>query len=228
METDTKTQSVDLITVPFSGVTIEPATLTALWGNVLSVDSEISCIGEVTTHGSVIKVLPTQHVLEQTNTWTKTEIEADALAKLMTQYIRERRSPSLLRFWWHSHGPMQAYFSGTDEDTIAKLAKYCPDLFVAACFNNQGETYWRAVRNSFSVDWRFTIPRGLRPSAAEVKELKAKHKPLMKKEKGWRAWGSEWGFGPHSTPAATRNRDYSNDSLWSDRWTNSNRKVNGR
>lgn len=42
-------------------------------------------------------------------------------------------------FWWHSHGDMKAFFSGTDNDTIEQIGSQGACL--ATVFNRKGDTH---------------------------------------------------------------------------------------
>lgn len=74
------------------------------------------------------------YLLEQTNTGTSTDIEADSVAKLLYE---TRDVEGSLNFWWHSHVNMGVFWSGTDTDTIKEMGDqgFC----LATVFNKKRE-----------------------------------------------------------------------------------------
>lgn len=74
------------------------------------------------------------HLLKQVGGPTVTDIDPTSLSKLNFQL---RNNEGELRFWWHSHVNMNAFWSGTDMDTIKQLGGngWC----AAAVFNKKNE-----------------------------------------------------------------------------------------
>jgi proteasome lid subunit RPN8/RPN11 len=58
------------------------------------------------------------YLVEQVNSSAETEIDAEALAKLMYE---TREEEGLLNFWWHSHVNMAVNWSGTDYTAMNQL-----------------------------------------------------------------------------------------------------------
>lgn len=78
---------------------------------------------EVSGFGKVIRGPGRLHVtdaflLPQKNTGGTTVLDALGVSRAM--YLR-RDEPGTMNFWWHSHARMNAFFSGTDYDTIKEL-----------------------------------------------------------------------------------------------------------
>lgn len=73
-------------------------------------------------------------MLEQRNGAAHTDINEDAVTKLMYEW-RDREGE--INFWWHSHVNMGVFWSGTDEATIKQLAQH--GMCVASVFNKKGE-----------------------------------------------------------------------------------------
>lgn len=95
-------------------------------------DFEVSGLGKV-EYDKENKVL---HVVDaillpQKNTSVSTEIDAEAIGKVMYQL---RASP---RWWWHSHVNMGVFWSGTDLDTIKQLGN--GGWFLSTVFNKRQE-----------------------------------------------------------------------------------------
>lgn len=75
------------------------------------------------------------YLLPQRNTTTSTDIDPNAIARLMYQ---TREAPGDLRFWWHSHVNMPVFWSGTDIATLKQLGS--GGWFCATVFNKRNET----------------------------------------------------------------------------------------
>lgn len=77
-------------------------------------NQEVSGMGKLTQTGDLFTITDAI-LLPQKNTSTTTDIEPQDVARAMYQL---RDTPGELRWWWHSHVNMQAFWSGTDKDTI--------------------------------------------------------------------------------------------------------------
>lgn len=75
-------------------------------------------------------------LLEQENTGSTTDIEDNAVGKLMFEHHKSGIEGDL-RFWWHSHAGMSVFWSGTDKDTIKELGE--GGWFLSTVFNNKAE-----------------------------------------------------------------------------------------
>lgn len=73
-------------------------------------------------------------LLEQENTSSFTELNADAVSKAMYE---TRESPGELRWIWHSHVNMGVFWSGTDFDTITTIGGN--GWIVSSVFNKRHE-----------------------------------------------------------------------------------------
>lgn len=76
------------------------------------------------------------YLLEQENTGTTTDIKDTAIGKLMYEHHKSKVKGEL-RFWWHSHAGMDVFWSGTDLETIEKLAQ--GGWFLSTVFNLKEE-----------------------------------------------------------------------------------------
>jgi hypothetical protein len=85
--------------------------------------------GEVSGLGTVIKDEKGRHVvnkvflLEQESSGADTELDTEAISKLMTDMMAKNEDPALLKFWWHSHANMGVFWSGTDDSCAETLSK---------------------------------------------------------------------------------------------------------
>lgn len=102
------------------------------WVNKSSI--EVSGLGRcIRTEDGNYKVIEA-YLLEQENTATTTDIDAEAASKLM---FETREDEGHLNFWWHSHVNMGVFWSGTDTATIESFgsAGFC----LATVFNKKGD-----------------------------------------------------------------------------------------
>ena len=74
------------------------------------------------------------YLLEQENTSTTTDIDADALGKLM---YTSREDEGYLNCWIHSHVNMGVFWSGTDRDTMQEFG--ANGFLLSLVFNKKGE-----------------------------------------------------------------------------------------
>jgi proteasome lid subunit RPN8/RPN11 len=97
---------------------------------------EVSGLGRIQRDTNGDMVVTKVYLLEQENSAVTTDIDPDAVAKLMYD---SREDAGDLNFWWHSHHTMAAYMSGTDVDTIKEFGKN--GYLVATVFNKRGEMF---------------------------------------------------------------------------------------
>lgn len=75
-------------------------------------------------------------MIKQDNEATETEIDGDALAKVLYDHSISGTKGEL-KFWWHSHVNMGVFWSGTDMKTIEDLTQN--GWFIHGVFNKKGE-----------------------------------------------------------------------------------------
>ena len=85
--------------------------------------SEISCLGVVRREGNLL-VVERFHLVKQTGSAAHTEMDADALATLVEELLAQGKAEEArsLRCWAHSHPGMKTFWSGTDQETVQRLA----------------------------------------------------------------------------------------------------------
>ncbi len=96
---------------------------------------EVGALGlvEDTDDGPVVTDL---FLVKQVCTQASTDLDPDDVARLMVEMEAEGRADQL-RAWFHSHGTLNVFWSGTDDRTIAG---FCSDLpFVSIVTNKRGE-----------------------------------------------------------------------------------------
>ena len=97
---------------------------------------EVSGLGLVEDRGEDFFI---SHVflLKQRCTDYGTELEESSIAELMVKLEGMGVDSGRLRFWWHSHGSMQTFWSNTDDNTIEGLANGA--YFISSVFNKRGD-----------------------------------------------------------------------------------------
>jgi hypothetical protein len=102
--------------------------------------SEIGGLGEVRPDGEGLLVtelfLPDQRVSA-----SETELQPEALLRLLHRCLEEGRDPAALRLWWHSHAEHGVEWSDTDEATIANFGS---DSLVSLVTNKAGDLLCRS------------------------------------------------------------------------------------
>jgi hypothetical protein len=111
---------------------------------------EVSGLGmiEVDHERNVMRVVDAI-LLTQENTSATTEIDGQAIGRAMHEF-RQRQSPGMLKWWWHSHVSMPVFWSGTDQAAIKCLGGGDLDnasWFVATVFNQRREMLTAYVQN---------------------------------------------------------------------------------
>lgn len=102
----------------------------------------LNCPTEINGFGLVDKVLPTVFVLsdvfitEQEAGPAHVEVQPGTLGTMMTDFIRRGDDPTRIKFQWHSHVNMEAYFSPTDLDNIKN---WPGDWLISVVANKHGE-----------------------------------------------------------------------------------------
>lgn len=102
----------------------------------------INCPTEINGFGLVDEVFPNLFVLsdvfitEQDAGPAHVEVQPETLGAMMTDIIRRGEDPSRIKFQWHSHVNMEAYFSITDTNNIENWAG---DWLISVVANKRGE-----------------------------------------------------------------------------------------
>jgi proteasome lid subunit RPN8/RPN11 len=84
-------------------------------------DTEISGFADVEYDKETAKLIVGKvYLLEQTAGGANVHMDEEAVAKFNVEMIK-KGVKQLPRLWWHSHVNMEAFFSGTDENTTEQL-----------------------------------------------------------------------------------------------------------
>ena len=97
---------------------------------------EVNGFGYLDRLGSCDLVLEDVFILEQTATPYSVEVEPLAVARHLYELTRNGGDGGRMRFQWHSHVKMPAYFSATDQ---AQIESYTGDWMVSLVANKFGD-----------------------------------------------------------------------------------------
>jgi hypothetical protein len=100
---------------------------------------EIGGLGEVRPDGKGLLVTEL-FLLDQRVSASETELQPEALLRLLHRCPEEGRDPAALRLWWHSHAEHGVEWSDTDEATIRGFAG---DSLVSLVTNKAGDLLCR-------------------------------------------------------------------------------------
>lgn len=111
--------------------------------------SEIGGLGEVRVEGDGLLVTGLA-LLDQRVSAAETELQPEAVLRLLDQCVAEGRDPAALRLWWHSHAESEVEWSETDEATIERFGA---DSLVSLVTNRAGDLLcrwdsWRPERRT--------------------------------------------------------------------------------
>jgi hypothetical protein len=101
--------------------------------------SEIGGLGEVRPEGDALLVTEL-FLLDQWVSPSETELDPEAVLRLLHRCLEEGRDPAALRLWWHSHAEHEVEWSETDEATIRGFGA---ESLIALVTNKAGELLCR-------------------------------------------------------------------------------------
>ncbi|MGH7361982.1 MAG: hypothetical protein ACREJI_10265, partial [Candidatus Methylomirabilales bacterium] len=101
--------------------------------------SEIGGLGEVRPEGDGLLVTDLI-LLDQCVSPSETELQPEAVLRLLHRWLEEGRDPAALRLWWHSHAEHEVEWSATDEATIRGFGA---DSLVSLVTNKAGDLLCR-------------------------------------------------------------------------------------
>jgi hypothetical protein len=83
-------------------------------------DNEISALGTVNiVNGSLL--IDSVQLFDQTVTGSSTDLSSEDISKFLFECVKSGKNPESLKFWWHSHVNMAAFWSATDNGTIDRF-----------------------------------------------------------------------------------------------------------
>lgn len=141
-------------------------------------DTEVSGMGLVELANRNVTVtrifLPKQEC-----TGSHTEFKRGEVANIMATVKKDGGDPSNLRFWWHSHHTLSAFFSGLDEATIEDFGDIGFDYLVSLVGNIHGDfqariDLFKPIRLTVNLEIEI-VPEFSKAFISEIKnEIKAK------------------------------------------------------
>jgi len=165
-------------------LTIRPEVYAEIDHYVQNSTGEVSGLGRIIRGSDNELIVNKIYLLKQENTSASTDLDKDAVAKLM---FDSKDDEGDLNFWWHSHVNMAVYWSGTDMDTIKDLG--ANGYIVATVFNKKREmrsAYYQGKNHEFYPEvFADEIPTTIlyQSNAAQIeewsKELEEKSKPKV-------------------------------------------------
>jgi len=166
----------------FDALYIDPIALKKIQYWTDAADGEVSGLGIVQIEEDRM-VIREAFILDQECSGADTELDPEAISKLMTDIIKADKDPGMLKFWWHSHVNMGVFWSGTDDECAETLStEYAFSLVV----NKKKE---RRVRLDLYNPFRITVDHvrlvELAEEDAELKEQCEKDVKEKVKSKSW-------------------------------------------
>lgn len=129
------------------------------------------------------------YILEQECTGSDTELDPEAISKLMMEILQADKDPAKLKFWWHSHVNMGCFWSGTDDECAETLSS---EFAFSTVVNKKGES---KTRLDLYEPFRITVDNiRLLEITSEDENLKKQCEQDVKdkvKEKTWRRWDNK-------------------------------------
>lgn len=123
----------------FNALYIEPVCMKKIQYWADAADGEVSGLGIIEQEGDRT-IVREVFILEQECTGADTELNPEAIAKLMTDLMQEGKDPAKLKFWWHSHVNMGVFWSGTDDQCAETLSH---EFAFSTVVNKRGESKTR-------------------------------------------------------------------------------------
>lgn len=98
-------------------------------------NSEISALGSAKLVDGKI-LIDDIFLFDQVVSGTSTVLSPKDISHFICDYVAKGKDPSVLKFWWHSHVNMGAFWSSTDTGTIDKFSS---DWMISMVSNKQNE-----------------------------------------------------------------------------------------
>jgi len=171
------------IKTKFDALYIDPIALKKIQYWTDAADGEVSGLGILEQEDGKM-IVKEAFILDQECSAADTELEPEAISKLMTDIIRSGKDPGKLKFWWHSHVNMGVFWSGTDDECAETLST---EFAFSLVVNKSKE---RRARLDLYAPFRITVDHvRLIEISEEDEDLKKKCEEDVKekvKSKVWR------------------------------------------
>ena len=107
----------------FTALYIDPVCMKKINYYTQAADGEVSGLGTLIRDDLGRFVVNQVFLLDQECTGTETDLDPEAISKLMVDMIGRNEDPGQLKFWWHSHVNMGVFWSGTDDTACETLSR---------------------------------------------------------------------------------------------------------
>ena len=105
-------------------------------------NEEISGVGTVRVVNPNVLIVEQIFLVDQDCSASETDLDPEALGEFLGDFMTNGGDPEALKLWWHSHAWMDTFWSGTDDQTIAKEFSYTGWL-LSLVFNKRGDLLGR-------------------------------------------------------------------------------------
>lgn len=116
-------------------------------------------------------------------------LKSEAIALMYEEMVEQGKDTGSVNFWWHSHADMQVFFSGQDNET---LAKWPGDYLIGVCINKKGELKGKImtrvplqIMSEVPVFIMWGSPQESGKWTREIAEKVKKVEPKVTTYKGW-------------------------------------------
>ena len=116
-------QEAKEVRTKFTTLYIDPTVMKRIMYYTQAADGEVSGLGTLIKDDKGRHVVNKVFLLEQESSGADTELNPEAISKLMTEMIGKNEDPATLKFWWHSHANMGVFWSGTDDTCAETLSR---------------------------------------------------------------------------------------------------------
>ena len=106
----------------FTTLFIDPVAIKKIHYYAQAADGEVSGLGTLIKDSEGRYVVNKVFLLDQESSGADTELNPEAISKLMVDMIGKNEDPAQLKFWWHSHANMGVFWSGTDDACAETLS----------------------------------------------------------------------------------------------------------
>lgn len=133
----------------FTTLYIDPMVMKRIKYYTQAADGEVSGLGTVIKDEKGRHIVNNVFLLEQESSAADTELNTEAISKLMVDMMNKNENPAQLKFWWHSHATMGVFWSGTDDSCAETLSR---EFAFSLVVNKAGESKCRLdLYNPFRI-----------------------------------------------------------------------------
>ena len=171
-------------------LSVNPNFLRRLWANTAALSTEVSALGEVgwNEDQSEIVIPDVLHMFKQRASGGGVHLDMDAVGDFLLDRAEKGEGSGKVRLWWHSHVDMAVFWSGTDEDNMARMFEMLGEPFVSVVTNHDGESRWRIYAQGREFNG-FARLGDLEPTVEEIGSARHLLKEYVHEEYRAPFWG---------------------------------------